>query len=160
MTDSTALVNGREVEITGPQAHPYRCTECSACYRNHRAAAKCCIAASEDLRTSAVRAYCPAFEAEAMMEYDRKMEDLYKEYHFECSCGESFRTVDSAISCRKCREYTPAGFCTQVTDRDQDDQVVWAFSVDVAKTGLGVEVGAPTNDCAPLTHNPFAVLGS
>jgi len=35
---------------------------------------------------------------------------------YECACGEMFRTIDHAATCRKCRNYTWAGYCTHVTD--------------------------------------------
>jgi len=35
---------------------------------------------------------------------------------YECACGELFRTIDHAATCRKCRNYTWAGYCTHVTD--------------------------------------------
>ena len=44
-------------------------------------------------------------------------------YCYECSCGELYRTVGSAIECRKCRVYTPRGFCTEVYDIATGEQV-------------------------------------
>ena len=37
-------------------------------------------------------------------------------YVYECSCGELYRSVASAIHCRKCRVYDVFGRCTHVTD--------------------------------------------
>jgi len=45
-------------------------------------------------------------------------------FHFECSCGERFRTVAAAGSCRKCRVYTVFGTCTHVVDT-RTEAVVW-----------------------------------
>jgi len=45
-------------------------------------------------------------------------------FHFECSCGERFRTVAAAGSCRKCRVYTVFGTCTHVVDT-RTEEVVW-----------------------------------
>ena len=55
--DSTRLV-----AITGPDAHPFRCTSCSSCYREARFAERCCEQASEDLRSGYVRQFSAAFE--------------------------------------------------------------------------------------------------
>lgn len=146
-----ATVNGRQVEIEGPQAHPFRCTECSSCYREHRHAARCCRKSSEDLRSGEVRDFCPVYEAMRVQEDEVRWKAIMDEYHFECSCGESFKTVDAAINCRKCRTYTEEGYCTEVIDRN-DDQVVWSI-----KTELEALIAEVTSD-TPLTHNPFASL--
>ena len=37
-------------------------------------------------------------------------------YALECSCGELYRSVASAIHCRKCRNYCVFGRCTHVVD--------------------------------------------
>ncbi len=37
-------------------------------------------------------------------------------YALECSCGELYRSVASAIHCRKCRNYCVFGYCTHVVD--------------------------------------------
>jgi hypothetical protein len=150
----TALVNGRTVETTGPQAHPFRCTECSACYREHRHAAKCCNAASEDLRTGDIRD-CDllALREEQIMAYEQYMADIEAKYHFECSCGEGFASIADAINCRKCRVYTLEGRCTQVTDRALDHKVVWTGS----PTPVLADEETGT-DASPLTHNPFSSL--
>jgi len=44
---------------------------------------------------------------------------------FTCSCGESYPTVNGAKECRKCRKYTHEGFCTMVTDAQND--IAWSF---------------------------------
>lgn len=37
-------------------------------------------------------------------------------YVYECSCGELYREVAHAFSCRKCRHYCVFGWCTHVVD--------------------------------------------
>ena len=37
-------------------------------------------------------------------------------WYYECACGEAFAHVHHAAGCRKCRNYTWAGYCTHVTD--------------------------------------------
>ena len=37
-------------------------------------------------------------------------------WFYECACGENFQTIAHAATCRKCRNYTWAGYCTHVTD--------------------------------------------
>jgi hypothetical protein len=46
------------------------------------------------------------------------------EYPYECACGEEYREVEYAATCRKCRTYAPAGRCTHVTDT-RTGEVVW-----------------------------------
>ena len=43
-------------------------------------------------------------------------EKEYSEYRYECSCGELYRLVEYAVTCRKCRNYSERGFCTEVYD--------------------------------------------
>ena len=44
-------------------------------------------------------------------------------FHFECACGELYRTVRDAACCRKCRNYTWAGYCTHVIDTRTNEVV-------------------------------------
>ena len=37
-------------------------------------------------------------------------------YFFECTCGELYKTVESAAHCRKCRTYSIWGYCKYVTE--------------------------------------------
>ena len=37
-------------------------------------------------------------------------------YVYECSCGELYREVGHAMTCRKCRNYCVFGWCTHVVD--------------------------------------------
>ena len=37
-------------------------------------------------------------------------------YHYECTCGELYKTVSGAVSCRKCRTYSIWGYCKYVTE--------------------------------------------
>ena len=50
--------------------------------------------------------------------------DFLEGFHFECSCGERFRTVGAASTCRKCRVYTVFSYCTHVVDT-RTEEVVW-----------------------------------
>lgn len=50
-------------------------------------------------------------------------------YHFECSCGECYRTVEAARRCRKCWTYAPDGCCDEVIDY-RHGGIVWAWAVD------------------------------
>ena len=45
-------------------------------------------------------------------------------WFYECACGEAFAHVHHAAACRKCRNYTWAGYCTHVTDV-RTGAVVW-----------------------------------
>ena len=40
-------------------------------------------------------------------------------YRFECSCGELYKSVESAQACRKCRTYAEHNRCTAVYDVSQ-----------------------------------------
>jgi len=151
MSDSTALVNGREVTITGPQAHPFRCAECSSCFRQHRHAARCCKMGSEDLRSGETRDFCPIFEEAQIVADEVRYEETMRMCHYECSCGESFARIEDAKMCKKCRVYTAEGFCTEVFDRAQDHKVVWSMPARDRSA-------APTHEVTPLTHNPFKGL--
>ena len=50
--------------------------------------------------------------------------DFLTGFHFECACGEHYRTVGAAASCRKCRNYCAFGRCTHVVDI-RTMEVVW-----------------------------------
>jgi len=121
----TVLVNGFPVELTGPNAHPFKCAGCTNCYRQHRHAARCCKVASEDLRSGAVRDFSADFEAEQVAADEARYAETMALCHYECSCGESFSSIRAAKACRKCRTYTKEGYCTEITDRNQDHKVVW-----------------------------------
>ena len=114
----------RLVAITGPNAHPFRCTSCSSCYRMSRYAERCCEQASEDLRSGYVRRFSAAFEEKCRQEDERRQQLWEAEHKYECSCGERYREVRHAARCGKCRHYTEAGYCTEVTDV-QSGEVVW-----------------------------------
>jgi hypothetical protein len=104
--------------------HPHQCTACGSCYTTSRYAARCCGTAAQDLRTGVVTDYSEeaelAYQAADAAQW--AAEDL--EYHYECSCGERYRTIDAATCCRKCRTYAPKGYCTTVWDT-HTDAVVW-----------------------------------
>ena len=40
-------------------------------------------------------------------------------YPFECACGERFKTISSAIHCKKCRNYSISGECHVVYCGDE-----------------------------------------
>ena len=50
--------------------------------------------------------------------------DFLAGFHFECGCGEHYRSVQAASTCRKCRVYSVFGYCTHVTDT-RTNEVVW-----------------------------------
>lgn len=114
----------RMVAITGPNAHPFRCTSCSSCYRQARFAERCCEQASEDLRSGYVRQFSAAFEERCQQEDLLEWQRWEEEHKYECSCGERFREVHHAARCGKCLHYTEAGYCTEVTDLESGE-VVW-----------------------------------
>jgi len=120
--DSTRLV-----AITGPDAHPFRCTSCSSCYRQARFAERCCEQASEDLRSGYVRQFSAAFEEKCRQEEEARWQEECKAYRYECSCGECYREVAHAVQCGKCRHYTEVGYCTEVVDI-LTEEVVWRLS--------------------------------
>lgn len=107
--------------------HPFQCSACGNEYRASRYAARCCKVSSIDLRDGTRLAFDPDLEAQWVKEDEARWEAIYAECHYECSCGESYKTIDAAIQCRKCRSYTDEGYCTQVFDRDQDYKVVWTI---------------------------------
>jgi hypothetical protein len=167
---ATATVLGLQIDLEGDNAHPFRCTQCSTCYRRHREAARCCEAASEDLRSGTVRDFDAAWEAEQVAAYLAEMDAHYAEAHYNCSCGECFTEIEYARQCRKCRTYAEHGFCAEVTDRDQDDKEVW---VSRRREGIRQQAaGQVFKDIAadfllwdmaqeaqkPLSYNPFAAL--
>ena len=117
----------RLVAITGPDAHPFRCTSCSSCYRQARFAERCCEQASEDLRSGYVRQFSAAFEEKCRQEDERQQQLWEAEHKYECSCGERYREVRHAARCGKCRHYTEVGYCTEVVDI-LTEEVVWRLS--------------------------------
>lgn len=153
----TAIINDRTVELDGPNAHPFRCIICSNCYREHRHAARCCKSGSEDLRVQKIRRYDALYEAGKVVEDNEKWKATMREYHYECSCGESFKSIEAAIECRKCRTYAEEGYCTEVIDRNTGE-MVWSIRAELE---LDKDVGQwdQHQDETPLTHNPFAALG-
>jgi hypothetical protein len=66
-------------------------------------------------------------ETRFQAEDEARWDAIIAEHHLECSCGESFKTVEDAVSCRKCRTYTMERRCTSVTDRNTG-KVVWRES--------------------------------
>ena len=97
--------------------HPHQCT-CGAMYTTARWSAKCCKISSTDLRDGITTAYSGKYESEAQAADVAYREAMYSAHHYECSCGESYRTVEDAMSCRKCRVYASEGHCTEVYDRN------------------------------------------
>lgn len=106
--------------------HPFQClgAGCESFYTEARHAAKCHKVGAQDLRSGGEIPYSEKKENEARAEDEARWVEIAKEYKFECSCGESYKTVAHAIGCRKCRTYTEKGYCTTVRDRSTDE-VVW-----------------------------------
>lgn len=50
------------------------------------------------------------------------------EYPYECSCGEQYSNIEAASHCRKCRVYTPDGYCDEVIDV-RHGGLVWTSNV-------------------------------
>ena len=150
--------------LTGPNAHPFRCgaTGCGNDYREHRFAARCCKVGSNDLRNGEYHVYSEEYEARKVKEDEVWRAELYAKCHYECSCGESFESVDAAVNCRKCWSYNkPAGYCTEVFDRDTG-KVVWqsaAWKKECRREALAAErIAMAVHDSGSLKHNPFASL--
>lgn len=126
----TAVINGRTVAITGPDAHPFKCAACDSCFRHHRFAARCHEVGSEDLsRLPAVvfRAYDHEWELDQIEADNRYWEIESARYMYECSCGERWMSVAEAIRCGKCLIYTDEGQCTEVLDLETEE-LVWTRS--------------------------------
>ena len=104
--------------------HPHHCTACGSCYTTSRYAARCCGAAAQDLRTGVVTEYSEEVELAHQDADEAKREAEELEYCYECTCGERYRTIDAAKSCRKCRTYAPKGYCEMVWDTNTDT-CVW-----------------------------------
>lgn len=113
--------------------HPHQC-HCGNQYTTGRYAALCCKVSSTDLRDGTVTVYSGEAELEAQVADEAHHVALCAEYHYECSCGESFRTVEAACSCRKCRTYTEQGYCSEVYDRNTES-VVWSLTTHVSIEG-------------------------
>jgi len=52
------------------------------------------------------------------------------DYPYECSCGERFSKISSAITCRKCRTYGLGGRHWYVVDLNTDELVHGKFPTD------------------------------
>jgi len=109
--------------------HPYQCMAegCENCYNTSRYAAKCHKVGAVDLRDGSLILFSEEAENQARLDDEARWEEISKEYHYECSCGESFKEIAHAIGCRKCRDYTEEGYCTTVWDRNTNE-VVWKLS--------------------------------
>lgn len=88
-----------------------------------------------DYITTAVREVTPEAQSDGYTDVSSD----YEEYPYDCSCGECYQTVEAAINCRKCRTYTSAGYCTEVTT--VGGNVVWKIGECVSsrwkKPGTG-----------------------
>jgi hypothetical protein len=116
--------------------HPFKCDACDSCYTTARFSARCCKESSTDLRDGTLTVYSDEAELEAQAADEVRREALYAEHHYECSCGESYRTVEAASRCRKCRTYTSEGHCSEVYDRNTS-KVVWTLK-DAILRDLGI----------------------
>lgn len=119
------MLNARQRDAVA-NAHPFQCEGdgCGSCFITARYAARCCEKSCVDLRDGTVTVYSEQAEQEARRQEEYRWAQEAKEFRFECSCGECYRTVDAARNCRKCRVYTAEGYCTLVVNRD-DDTVAW-----------------------------------
>lgn len=96
--------------------HPFQCSGCQNRHREARYAARCHKARSTDLRDGSVYVFSEEGE-ETFLAADRaKWAEEDKAYHYGCSCGEGYKSIEAAQGCRKCRTYTEAGRCTDVVD--------------------------------------------
>ena len=68
--------------------------------------------------------------------------DYLTGFHFECACGEQFRTVAAAATCRKCRNYCVFGYCTHVVDT-RTMEVVWGTEPTAEEYDAQVAVMEP-----------------
>ena len=104
--------------------HPFQCSGCQNRYREARYAARCHKARSTDLRDGSVYVFSEEGE-EAFLAADRaRWAEEDKAYHYGCSCGESYKSIEAAQDCRKCRTYTEAGRCTEVVDLNTGE-IMW-----------------------------------
>jgi hypothetical protein len=67
----------------------------------------------------------------------------FEGYHYECSCGELYKSVAQAECCRKCRTYTERGWCTAVTDV-RTSKVVWVSPIIEAERVAAEELATYT----------------
>ena len=78
------------------------------------------------------------------------------EFPFECECGERYRCLDAAKSCRKCRTYLGYS-CEVVYDlRILGNVPVWIHPEAAARSAREVmlaEMEADALRCTPLTHS-------
>ena len=109
--------------------HPYECYECGNDYTTSRWASKCCLVSCVDVRDGTRTDFSWEAELQYQKEDAIRRAALYAQCHYECSCGESFRTIEAARSCRKCRFYTDKGYCSEVYDRNTD-KFVWSSTVN------------------------------
>ena len=115
--------------------HPHQC-HCGSQYTTGRYAARCCKVSSTDLRDGTVTVYSVEAELEAQAADEAHREAMEAEYHYGCSCGESYNSLSAAVSCRKCRTYTSEGYCTEVIDLNADNKVVWSIAAARELAGL------------------------
>jgi predicted SprT family Zn-dependent metalloprotease len=107
--------------------HPFQCSGCQNRYREARYAARCHKARSTDLRDGSVYVFSEEGE-EAFLAADRaRWAEEDKAYHYGCSCGESYRSIQAARDCRKCRTYTEIGGCTEVYDLNTGE-ILWRLN--------------------------------
>ena len=108
--------------------HPFECNGCGNQFTTVRFANKCCKQSSTDHGSGSVSEFSAELEDAAMQQDEKRWDAIMARAHFECSCGESYDDIVHAIQCRKCRTYTDDGYCTQVTDRALNHEVVWSIA--------------------------------
>lgn len=131
--------------------HPYECGGCGSCYTTARVAARHCEKHATDLRDGSVHEFDAEAEAAAQIADEEAWDAELARHHFECSCGESFLTIDDAIRCHKCWRYGGED-CTEVFDRNTEE-IVW--------TSLGMPVDrwrVVGESDRPLSYKPFENL--
>lgn len=107
-------------------AHPWQCGGCGQQFTTRQYSARCCQVSTTHEDTGETFAWDPDWDAKEQARKDAEWEKEMEEYHYECSCGERYKTIQHAIDCRKCRTYTTKGWCTEVYDTDTGE-IVWDY---------------------------------
>ena len=64
----------------------------------------------------------PTFATPSAVEW--RDDSIDQGFVYECACGEHYREIRHAATCRKCRNYCVFGYCTHVVDI-RTNEVVW-----------------------------------
>jgi len=131
MTSAKIRNHGMRAVLTIENGHPFKCDACGKCYTTVHFSARCCETSCTDLRDGTVTAYSQETEVKAQAVETARWEAELQLARFECSCGERFRKVEHARSCRKCRTYTEQGYCSEVYDRNTESVVRSVQAVEI-----------------------------